>query len=218
MLSLHSRIYAHENSHMRTYIHLHTPLPLNPVLKLHFFHSCTQILSFFSTETSRSPPMALGPLNTIKRYRLMKYRECSGFNFMVPITANCNMANYSLPCRIASAIVSCPHQTKFQANGTWGASIEHFIILIMWTYDLPSQTERTRQFGNLSLGYAFLMGTEFILFSFPDVPDWSEKETSSIDNIYLFFFSQTNVVIQINGLTMSWPFINYTFLFVPPLV
>jgi len=47
---------------------------------------------------------------------------------MVPITANCNMANYSSLSRIASAIVSCPNHTKFQANGTWGASIEHSLF------------------------------------------------------------------------------------------
>ncbi len=125
MLSLHSRICVHKFTHA----HIHTPT--HPFTTR--FSSCISSIPALRSSPflAVKHPMALGPLETIKKYRLMKYRVCSGFNFMVPITANCNMANYSSPCRIASEIVSCPHQTKFQANGTSGASIEHFIILIM---------------------------------------------------------------------------------------
>lgn len=134
------------------------------------------ILSVFSTETSCSSPMAPGPLETIKRYRLMKYRERSGLNFTVPITANCNTANYFWLCRIASAIVFCPHQTGIQPNGTWGASIGRFIILIMWSYDLPSQEERARQFESPPSGIGFLMGSESVLHGSPDVSFPREDE------------------------------------------
>lgn len=118
---------------MRTLIHLHTAKSCSHAA---FLPSIPElILSVFSTETSCSTPVALGPLETIKRYMLMKYRECSGFNFTVPIIANCNMANYFWLCRIASAIVSCSHQTKkstkWHLRGVnW--AFHYFNYVVLW--------------------------------------------------------------------------------------
>lgn len=165
---------------MRTYIHLHTPLPLGPVLKLHFFHSCTQILSFFSSQTSCTPPMALGPLETIKRYRLMKYRVF-GFNFMVPITANCNMANYSSLCRIASAIVMPPSDeisSKWHLRGVnW--AFHYFNYVDLWfTFADGENKAIWKSFVRLCFPHGYWIH----LYSFPDVPICSKKEASEIDN------------------------------------